>query len=178
VQDVSADGPGGKAGLKAGDIILERDGKPVNDVVTFRNGISQTAPNNVVALTVWRDGKKQTLKAKLEQLPTEGRSKKGGHARAATGRGLGITDLSEQLKQRFQLDVSRGAVIVQVEPDSAAASVGLRPGDVIAQVGSDEVKNASDAQRLIGHADAGKPLRLRVIREGHGMFVILPPAKP
>jgi serine protease Do len=178
IQDVSTNSPGGKAGLKAGDIILERDGKPVLDVVSFRNGISQTAPNNVVALTIWRDGKKQTLKAKLEELPQEGRGKKGAHARAATtGRGLGLSDLTEPLRQRLQLELDHGAVIVQVEPDSAAANAGLRPGDVIAQVGSDEIKTASDAQRSIGHADPAKPLRLRVIHEGHGMFVILPAAK-
>jgi serine protease Do len=177
VQDVSADGPGGKAGLKPGDIILERDGKPITDVVAFRNGISQTAPNTAVALTIWREGKKQTLKAKLEELPTEGHGKKGGHPHMPTGRGLGLSDLTDALKQRFRLELNRGAVVVQVEPDSAAANAGLRPGDVIAQVGSDEVKDANDAQRLLGHAESSKPLRLRLIREGHGMFVILPPGK-
>jgi S1-C subfamily serine protease len=66
---------------------------------------------------------------------------------------------------------------VQVRPDSSADQAGLRPGDVIAQVGSDEVKTARDAERLIGHADPAKALRLRIVREGHGVFVILPPVR-
>ncbi len=180
VQDVSPGGPGAKAGLKAGDIIIERDGKPAGDVVTFRNGIAQSPPGTLVALTVWRGGKRVTLKAKLEELPAD-HSGKGGHAGSSSssggGRGLGLADIDDQLKQRFDIETDRGAVVVRVEPDSPAGRAGLRPGDVIAQVGGDEVKDARDAARLMGRADASKPLRLRVIREGHGMFVILPPSK-
>ncbi|MFI5308685.1 MAG: trypsin-like peptidase domain-containing protein [Polyangiales bacterium] len=178
VQDVSADGPGAKAGLKAGDIILERDGKPASDVTSFRNGIAQSAPGTSLALVVFRDGKRMSLSAKLEALPGEATGKPGKHAPKAGGRGLGVSDITPELKQRLQLELDRGAVVVQVRPDSSADQAGLKPGDVIAQVGADEVKNAKDAERMIGHSDAGKALRLRVIREGHGVFVILPPVRP
>jgi serine protease Do len=176
VQDVAPDGPGAKAGLKAGDIVIERDGKPVKDVSTFRNGISATAPGSTVALTVWRDGKKTSLKAKLEALPNDGKAQRPGqHAQAQSGgRGLGLTDLNAELRQRLQLKDERGAVVSAVRPDSAAARAGLQPGDLITQVGSDDVKSASDAQRLIGR-EANKALRLRIVREGRGLFVMLPP---
>jgi serine protease Do len=179
VQDASPDGPGAKAGLKAGDIILERDGKPVLDVVTFRNGIAQTAPGSALTLTIWRDGKKQTLSAKLEELHADGKapSKGKGGGSVGGGRGLGLSDLTDEMRRRLNTDISKGAVVVRIEPDSAAAHAGLQPGDVITGVGSSDVKDVKDAERLIGHADSGKPLRLRIVREGHGMFVILPPPK-
>jgi serine protease Do len=178
VQDVAPDGPGAKAGLRAGDIIIERDGKPVKDVATFRNGISATAPGSSVNMTVWRDGKKQSVKAKLEALPNESKAEKVGERQQAPsgGRGLGLMDLTPELRQRLQLKDERGAVVSGVRPDSAAARGGLQPGDLITQVGSEDVKNAADAQRLIGR-DKDKALRLRILREGRGLFVILPPAK-
>jgi serine protease Do len=177
VQDVSADGPGAKAGLKPGDIIVDRDGKPATDVVSFRNGIAQSAPSSSLTLGVWRGGKRVTVKATLEALPTEHAGKKGHRGATGGGRGLGLSDLSEELRQRLQLQNERGAVVTQVEPGSSAERTGLRPGDVITQVGDDAVTNASDASRLIGKVDANKPVRLRLVREGHGLFVILPPGK-
>jgi serine protease Do len=178
VQDVSPDSPGGKAGLKPGDIIIERDGRAIADVTTFRNGIAQTAPGSSVALTVFREGKKVQLNAKLEALPGQKDAKKKGKLDPArTGRGLGVADLTPELRDRFQIEASQGAVVVQIAPDSPAQSAGLRPGDVLVQVGSEPIKNAKDAERAIGKSDAKQSLRLRIVREGHGMFVLVPPSK-
>src|SRR5688500_2803553 len=106
VQDVSPDGPAAKAGLKAGDIIIKRDGKPVNDTVTFRNAIAQTAPGTTVTLGVWRDGKEQTLKVKLDELPSQGEAKRGPRGQdrgSSTGRGLRLSDLTPELKRRLNV---------------------------------------------------------------------------
>jgi serine protease Do len=177
VQDVSPEGPAAKAGLKPGDILVERDGKPIHDVATFRNGISETNPGTPVTLGVWREGKRLNLNAKLEELPNDGKAKKGKPHAGSSERGLGLMDPNEELRQRFELGNARGALVSGVKPDSAAARAGLQPGDLISQVGSTQVKNANEAQHAISAADPSKPLRLRIVREGHGLFVILPPSK-
>jgi serine protease Do len=180
VQDVSAGSPGAKAGLKAGDIIIERDGKPVIDTVVFRNGIASTPPGTTLALTVFRDGKKVQLSAKLEALPaeqTQAAGKPGKQGAEQGGRGLAISDLTPELKQRLGIDASQGAVIVRVVPDSAAERSGLQPGDVVMQIGKDVVKNAKEAERAFAKNNAAQPLRLRIVREGHGMFVLLAPVE-
>jgi serine protease Do len=178
VQDMSPDSPAAKAGLRPGDIIIERDGKPVKDVSTFRNAISETTPGTTVTLTVWREGKKLALKTKLEALPNDGKGKheeEKPHAETG-GRGLGLADPTPELRQRLELGNAQGALVTGVRPDSAAARSGLQQGDLITQVGSDAVKSAADAQRLINRAGANATLRLRIQREGHGLFVILTPA--
>jgi serine protease Do len=180
VQDVSPDGPAAKAGLKAGDIITQRDGKPIHDVVVFRNAIAQTAPGSQVTLTAIRDGKEVALKVKLEELPAQGEARQGMPGRggpAATkqgGRGIELSDMTPDLKRRLQTKLDAGAVVTGVAPDSPAGTAGLQPGDVIVQIGEDPVKTAADAAKLLGKVE-GKPVRLRVVREGHGMFLILPP---
>jgi len=179
VQEASLGSPGAKAGLLPGDIIVARDGKPVDEVVGFRNGIAQTKPGSSITLTIVREGKKQTLKATLDALPAEQGVAKKGKPGAPTenGRGLGLADITPEWQQRFGLSDARGAVVVQVRPDSASATAGLQPGDVIVQIGSSNIANVKDAQRLLTQGDTGKPVRLRVLREGHGMFLILPPSK-
>jgi serine protease Do len=177
VQDVSAGSPGEKAGLKPGDIILERDGKAVSDVSTFRNGIAQSKPGSSVKLTIFREGKKLSVTAKLETLPSDGVAKKGKDGAAPSGRGLALSDVTPELKARFQLGDARGAVVVRVQEGSAAADAGLQPGDLLVAVGTSTVGNAADASRLIGQAKPNAPLRLRVLREGRGLFLILPPSQ-
>jgi S1-C subfamily serine protease len=63
---------------------------------------------------------------------------------------------------------------MRIDPNSPAARGGLEPGDVIVQIGKEAVKGAQDALRMLSKG-ATRPLRLRVIREGHGLFLILEP---
>jgi serine protease Do len=175
VQDVSAGSPGAKAGLKAGDIILERDGKPALDVVSFRNAIAASAPGSNVALTVFREGKKLPITVKLEALPGEptAAQKPGKGGAEQGGRGLAITDLTPELRARLGVDAGEGAVVVRVVPDSAADRAGLRPGDLLKQIGNTSVKNAKEAEAAFAKAGTKQPLRLRIVRDGHGMFVLI-----
>jgi C-terminal processing protease CtpA/Prc len=62
-------------------------------------------------------------------------------------------------------------LIVAVKPDSPASEAGLHEADMITHVGNREVQSASDAQKAL--SDAKSPVRLRIVRQGHGIFVVL-----
>jgi len=179
VQDVSPETPGARAGLKPGDIVVELDGKPAETASEFRGRIAETRPGTVVKLGVFRDGKRIAVEARLGELPGTPGAVAGGGAPPAAGKvrlGVELADVSDELRQRLGLDpAARGAVILQVEPDSPAARAGLEPGDLIDEVGGEDVKNAADTSARLGKANPGAPLRLRVVREGRGRFVIVPP---
>jgi serine protease Do len=184
VQDVGPNTPGAKAGLKPGDIVVERDGKRTGDAAGFRGRIAQTAPGTLVKLGVFRDGKRIDLDVKLGELPSEpgavlaGRDGGGPGAGGKARLGLQLSDLGDELRQRLGLGPdTKGALVVQVLPDSPAARGGLAPGDVIEQVGSQQVSSAAQAGALLGKADPKAPLRLRVVREGRGLFLVVPPLK-
>ncbi|NQT86777.1 PDZ domain-containing protein, partial [bacterium] len=68
VKSVAKDSPAAKAGLKAGDIVIELDGKPAPSVRKFLDAITAAKPGQTVKLTVERDGEKQTLEVKLTAL--------------------------------------------------------------------------------------------------------------
>jgi serine protease Do len=178
VQDVTQNGPGDRAGLKPGDIIIERDSRPIANAGAFRNGIADTAPGKSVKLAIWRDGKRIEVPVTLGELPVAEQvaSKRGATSSAPAKEparwGLGLTDVTPELAQRLQLGAAKGVLVQQVQSGSAAQEAGLSPGDVIVAIGDRDVKKASDARDILTKSEG--PLRLRVVREGHGFFMVLP----
>jgi serine protease Do len=90
VGDVSARSPAEKAGLKAGDVIVEFNGKKVNDGRHLRLMVAQTAPGTNVTVKVVREGKQESFNLKLEEMPSDGmsrreRSERRGFSRSTSG---------------------------------------------------------------------------------------------
>jgi serine protease Do len=68
VSEVIPDTPAEKAGLKAGDIIMQWNGKEVDNFSHLRQLVAATEPGKEVKLKVWRDGKELTLELKVARL--------------------------------------------------------------------------------------------------------------
>jgi serine protease Do len=156
VGDVVPDSPAAKAGLKSGDIIKGFDGKPVTDSRHLKIEVGQVAPGDTVALEVLRDGSAKTLKVRLAELPgSEQVANNDGSDsdKSDTLQGVAVTDLDSQARQQFRIpEQVKGAVVTQVDPESAAAEAGLKPGDVIMEINRHEVASADDAVKLTEHA--------------------------
>jgi len=71
VSEVSEGSPAADAGMQRGDIILEFDGKKVEDPVHLRNEVAHTDPGRKVPVKIVRRGKEMTLHIKIEELPKE-----------------------------------------------------------------------------------------------------------
>jgi serine protease Do len=174
VQDVTPGGPGARAGIEAGDIIAERDGHPVLNAASVRNGIAESRPGAETNFKIWRNGKMLDKQVKLGELPGGAETASASAAPAKEGHarwGLELTDPNTALRSRLQLGNTPGALVASVKPESPADDAGLRAGDLITHVGSQAVHSALEAQKAL--LAAGSPTRLRVSREGHGMFVVL-----
>jgi S1-C subfamily serine protease len=68
IEEVEKDSPAEKAGLKTGDVITEYNGEHVAGVVQFRRLVRETPPGHTVSISVWRDGRAQTLDATLSKV--------------------------------------------------------------------------------------------------------------
>jgi len=79
--------------------------------------------------------------------------------------GVGVQDLTPELAQALDLPHQRGAVIAQIEPNSAAARAGLTVGDVVTRVNGREVLTAADLRNQLGLLRVGSKVDLTVVRD-------------
>jgi serine protease Do len=137
VEDVVKDSPGKKAGLKAGDVILEVDGEKVNSASRLRNKIAMIGSGKTTGLKVLRDGKEMNLSIKLDERPNQlSQNDMESSGSEETVDGLAVTPLNPITRQEYDIsdEVTKGVIVTGVERGSPAAQAGLRPGDVILEV--------------------------------------------
>jgi S1-C subfamily serine protease len=65
---------------------------------------------------------------------------------------------------RTQLGRTAGLEVVEVAPDSPAQQAGLRPEDLVVEIGGRPVERADDVQKLMNDAAIGRPLPIRLFR--------------
>jgi len=171
VGDVSPDGPAKKSGVQRGDVILQVNGKTMDDSRQLRNTISMMDPTSTVDLKLVRNGSPTNLSVKLGELPTD-------QAKASTEEGKsdkaldGVTveNLDAQTARQLGLAPSTtGVVVTDIDPSSPLASAGLRTGDVIQEVNHQPVKTVAQLQEAI-HKAGDNPLLL-VNRKGSTLFL-------
>ncbi|WP_256752847.1 Do family serine endopeptidase [Mesorhizobium sp. Mes31] len=177
VSSAQDDGPGKKAGITAGDVITQVDGKDVASPKELARLIGAYTPGKPVEVTVWRDGKSETLKVDLGKLPASDKQASADQQQPAapassdTLANLGLTVTKSEN--------GKGLVVTDVDPDSDAADRGIQPGDIIVAVNSTDVNTTSDVSKAM--ADAAKSGRkavlMQITRDDRNRFVALPVAK-
>jgi len=79
--------------------------------------------------------------------------------------GVQITDLDPDVVTALELQVSAGAVVSSVVPESPAQKAGIEPGDVIVKVDDEVIEGASDLRNTIGLTPAGSEVVVGLIRD-------------
>jgi Do/DeqQ family serine protease len=180
ITQVEPNGPAAKAGLKAGDVVTAVDGKPVYTDNELRLRISSTEPGKTVTLKVVReDGTSKDLPVTLAQLPTRdtdqggNESAPGGESGGAAMQGVSVQDLTGRIARQLNLPTgTKGVLVTDVDPGSAAADAGLRRGDVIQHVNRKPVETVAEFNRLVRQGGA-QPVLLLVNRQGQTAFIVV-----
>ena len=187
VGEVRPDTPAADAGLANGDVIVEFNGKHVTDSRHLRLMVAQTPPKTKVTLRIIRDGKSKTVTATLGTLSADlagGPSddqREPGETKVDALDGVEVADLDGRTRRQYDIPADvRGALVTNVESDSAAADAELRAGDVILEINRQPVRNADDAVKLSEKAKGGRVL-VRVWSSAGGLggsrYVTIEPAK-
>src|SRR5579885_1006879 len=174
VQNVQPGSPADKAGIEAGDIIIDFNGKPVRNGQALQMAVSESNPDTEVAIKLIRNGQTKTVRVKLGILPGETAGNQNGQMgnRAANYDqldGVTVDDLTPDARQQLQIpDNVKGALVTNVDPDSNAADAGLQVNDVIMAISRHPVSNASEAVNVCNHATTDHIL-LKIWRRDNGM---------
>jgi serine protease Do len=177
VSEVTPKSPADKAGVQSGDVITEFNGKKVTDSRHLKLEVARIQPGETVPVTILRDGESKTLDVTVKELPGTERLAKndnGGKAEdTGTLNGVAVTDLDGKARQQFDVpNHVKGAVVTEVDPNSASAEAGLKPGDVLQEINRKPVKNAEEAVQLT-EKGADKTTLLKIWRDGGSRFVVV-----
>jgi serine protease Do len=176
VSGVRDDSPAAKAGLKSGDVILEMNGQAVEGASQLSLAVAEAGPNAHLSFKVLRDGKPQTVQATTTAKP--GDNSPEGLASSDSGdqgvlQGVGVSDIDPSTRSELNIPTRlQGAVITQVDPNSAAAQAGLKPGDIILEINRHPVRSAQDAVSLSQHAQ-GKHTLVKLWSHGNTVYVVV-----
>ena len=173
IGDVSPDTPAAKAGLKKGDVVLELNGQPIEAANQLQVQISQMAPGSSARMKIWRDGKSQDVTVNLGELPEQAEKEGPGENSEGALEGVEVQNVTPDLAQQLQLPAgTKGVVVTQVDPSSAAASVGLDRGMVIQEVNRKPVNNVDEYKRALA-GSSNQPVLLLVNQGGVTRYLVV-----
>jgi serine protease Do len=178
VNQVDPNTPGGKAGVRVGDVIVELNGQPVNDAGQLQMEVGQKRPGDTIQLGVLRDGKSTTIPVTLEAMGAAPGSANAGTEHGKGRWGLSLGDLGQGERDQLQIPSSvHGAVIEDVTPGSPADNAGLQRGDVVVEVNRHPLQSASDVAQALSNVPKGQDALVLVWSNGGNTFRVLHPTE-
>jgi serine protease Do len=154
VASVVKNSPADKAGIKVGDVIVGFDGKEIDSTNKLPRIVGETTIDKKVAVTVFRDNRKQTLYAvvakpdKEDPFSNDSDIQKTSEKNSKTVLGVKVTNLNDDTRRMYGIDSStKGVVVTDIEKTSIMAFTGVRTGDVIVSVNQKAVNSADDFER-------------------------------
>ncbi len=135
ISGIEEKSPAEKAGLKAGDQIVEAQAKPINRTSDWEGIESKLLVGDTLSLKILHNGKETFKKIIVEEFSQEVAAKRLGAL------GLTVQNINPALMKRFGLIRNKGVVVVEVKKSSLGEKLGLRPGDVILQWGSQVIRD-------------------------------------
>ena len=185
VSSVQPNTPAAKAGLKAGDVILDFNGASVATPNELQGAVEQAKIGSSVPMIVLRDGKRVTLNVAAEEQPknfglARGSVREEREPRSEGSKfeklGIEVSDLTDSVAEKLGVKSGEGVVITRVLPDSPAAEAGLASGTVITQANRQPVKSVADLEKAITRS-GDKGVLLLVRDNEASRFVVIRPEK-
>ena len=162
ITSVSEGSVAAEAGLVPSDIVTMIDNNKINDVSSFESALEKYSVGQTAIFKILRKGKTSSVKIRFKESKA-----------SLNPLGIEVKTISDKLISKYDLYIEQGAVIVDITEDSPTYKAGLRPGDVIIQIGNKQVLNEEDfnsSMKAINKLDA---VVLRVVRSNRVVRIII-----
>jgi serine protease Do len=169
------DSPGAKAGIKEGDVITAINGDPIKDARDLAKKVAAFGPDAKVEVDIWRNGRAETIEVTLGNMASDEA------AAAETTQPDDPKPSTEQALANLGITVSpaedgSGLAVTEVDPNSEAASRGIKSGEKILSVNNQKVESAEDVGKVLDSArkDGRTRALFQIEADGGSRFVALP----
>ncbi len=182
VSGLAENSPAAKAGIQAGDIVLNFDGHDIDNTKNLSRLVAETAVGHTAPIEIWRNKQKLNFKVPVELMAEEpavpgnaGSEQKPAPAEKAEDPyvirelGIKVSEIDAAALDKFQLPPdSKGVVVSEIYSYSDAVNKGLRIGDVIVKVDKKDVFSVEDLKNFVNEArrENNRPVLLLVQDKG------------
>ena len=179
ITSVEEGAPASRSELQVGDIILEFDGKAINEMRDLPRIVASSKVGDRYDLKIWRDGDEQTISISTDRFPedeqvADSQSNQQQPDSDEDVLGAQMTALTSELRSRYNIGVQVNGVLLQrVLRDGFAAENGLRRGDVISLIDGQSVTSAEQVNEVVAAAiEAGRSsVSMLLVRSNAPRFV-------
>ena len=152
-----------KAGIVAGDVILEVEGAEVNRPNQLQAKVSSYNPGDKINILIWRNGRKRSfeivLEGRDEGVTTAANNRRPENEKKVQSLGIRVKDLSDEELQMFDLEY--GIVLQSVDANSPAAREGIRRGDVIYKIDGEKIESVEDFNHYLNKKEPGAIIKVQ-----------------
>lgn len=159
IAQVTKNSPADKAGLKAGDVIVNYQGRPMSDTGDFRNQVALAQPGSKVEFDIIRDGKQRNISVKVDKLSDHKQAAQES-SQASEKLGLVVQTITVDLAKQLGIKAGKGVIVTEVAPGSVATMAGIGRGSVILEVNRKAVNTAAEFDQAIKNSANNKVLLL------------------
>ena len=174
VAKILPDSPAQKANLQVGDVVVEFDGKAINDSSDLPNLVGRSKIGAELPLKLIRKGQARVINVKIAELPKDEEVKLADNAPKAVAPenrlGIIVGDLTAE--QRKQLDLKQGVLVKRVN-NGAAMRAGLQHNDIILSINNVDMDSVASFDKVVKQLPAEKSIPVLVQRGDGALFLAL-----
>jgi serine protease Do len=181
VSDVLDGSPAKRAGLERGDVIVEFDGKAVENPTQLRNAVAQTVIGKKSSVKFIREKRVHAVEVTIAEQPrqmAQTEPEEPGASAAPVGllSDIDVRELTAELATRLGLGANdRGVVVTRVRPGTVAEEAGIREGDIVVEVSRKPVATLKAYERAAAAIGKNEAVLLLIKRQGRTVYVTLKP---
>lgn len=157
--------PAEQGGIRADDIILEFDGKPVRRYSDLPPLVGQVMPESTVEVVVLRNGERETLDVTIGILDETRVAAQAAPAEPSSDNSLNILVVDAG---------DRDGVLVEEVLAGPAQEAGLQSGDVITMMGGSFVRDKEDFDRIVRELPQNGAVAVRILRGTNIVYLAIP----
>ena len=184
VLEVNEGSPAAKAGVKPGDVIVQFDGRNINEMRQLPRQVAETKIGKEVTVVVWRDGKERKLNITLGELDESAEEAKSPAKVEKPKRtsnsehwmGLELLPIDDAARREFRLGKeAAGLLVMSAKPADAGAEMATQPNDILIEANQRVLATVEDLKQAMAAAkrQGKKNVLVRINRGGNIMFVTM-----
>jgi serine protease Do len=170
ISEVFKGDPAERAGIRAGDVVTEINGRKIKDTHDLLLSIASFHVGDKVSIKVIRDGREMTFQVTVverKDQPEVAAAKGGTYEQF----GIAVEDITPEIARYLGIPKNTGIIVVRVQNGSPAEEVGIQPQDIILQVNKIKITSVKEFVREVSKK-ANKGHFMLLIKRGQATFFV------